>query len=183
MLDKVTGINSNVVAMIPVGVFCATGVIGKDDLKLVDWSVLWMVAGGFALGLALNKTGLAEDMVNAIPFSSWNPIVILLIGCLLAYGLSNFIANTAAANLLVPILTAIAVSVGDLLDPIGGVKTLIVGIAMSCSLAMLLPISTPPNAIAHSTGLIKVKDMVKIGALVGVCGLVLGYLMLRYVGI
>ena len=53
MLDRVTGINSNVVAMIPVGVFCVTGVITKEDLKEINWSVLWMVAGGFALGLAL----------------------------------------------------------------------------------------------------------------------------------
>ena len=54
VLDRYTGVNANVVAMIPVGVFCATGVITKEDLKNVEWSVLWMVAGGFALGIALN---------------------------------------------------------------------------------------------------------------------------------
>ena len=70
VLDKVTGINANVVAMIPVGVFCATGVITKEDLREIDWSVLWMVAGGFALGIALNKTGLAENLVESIPFAS-----------------------------------------------------------------------------------------------------------------
>ena len=48
MFDKVTGVNSNVVAMIPVAVFCITGVITKRDLEEISWSVLWMVAGGFA---------------------------------------------------------------------------------------------------------------------------------------
>ena len=112
VLDKVTGINANVVAMIPVGVFCATGVITKEDLREIDWSVLWMVAGGFALGIALNKTGLAENLVESIPFASFSPLVVLLLSGFIAYLLSNFIANSAAANLLVPILCAVGVGMG-----------------------------------------------------------------------
>ena len=70
MFDKFTGVNSNVVAMIPVAVFCITGVITKRDLEEISWSVLWMVAGGFALGVALQETGLAKHMIEAIPFST-----------------------------------------------------------------------------------------------------------------
>ena len=183
VLDKVTGINANVVAMIPVGVFCATGVITKEDLREIDWSVLWMVAGGFALGIALNKTGLAENLVQAIPFASFKPLIILLLSGLLGYAMSNFISHSAAASLLVPILSAVGVGMGDMLLPIGGVKALLVGVALSTSVAMLFPISTPPNAIAHSTGLIKVKDMTKIGAIIGVVGLVLGYAILIFIGL
>lgn len=183
MLDKVTGINSNVVAMIPVAVFCVTGVIGKEELKEINWSVLWMVAGGFALGVALNSTGLAEHLVNSIPFGSWMPIVVILASGLLGYFISNFISNTAAANLIVPILSAVGVGMGDSLLAIGGVKTLLVGVALSTSLAMLFPISTPPNALAHSTGLVSTKDMTKVGLIVGAIGFVLGYAMLIFIGI
>ncbi|MGN0188734.1 MAG: SLC13 family permease [Candidatus Cryptobacteroides sp.] len=183
MLDKVTGINSNVVAMIPVAVFCVTGVIGKEELKEINWSVLWMVAGGFALGVALNSTGLAEHLVNSIPFGSWMPFVVIVASGFLGYFISNFISNTAAANLIVPILSAVGVGMGDSLLAIGGVKTLLVGVALSTSLAMLFPISTPPNALAHSTGLVTTKDMTKVGLVIGVIGFVLGYGMLIFIGI
>ena len=183
VLDKVTGINANVVAMIPVGVFCATGVITKEDLREIDWSVLWMVAGGFALGIALNKTGLAENLVESIPFASFSPLVVLLLSGFIAYLLSNFIANSAAANLLVPILCAVGVGMGELLDPVGRARALIIGVALSTSFAMLFPISTPPNAIAHSTGLIQVKDMTKVGLIIGVIGFVLSYSILIFIGI
>ena len=83
VLDRYTGINANVVAMIPVGVFCATGVITKEDLKNVEWSVLWMVAGGFALGTALNQTGLAANLIKHIPFAEWNAIVVMIVGGLI----------------------------------------------------------------------------------------------------
>ena len=182
VFDRFTGVNANVVAMIPVGVFCATGVIKASDLRDIEWSVLWMVAGGFALGVALNKTGLAENLVQAIPFASFKPLIILLLSGLLGYAISNFISHSAAASLLVPILSAVGVGMGDMLAPIGGVKALLVGVALSTSVAMLFPISTPPNAIAHSTGLIKVNDMTKVGAIIGAVGLVLGYVILIFIG-
>lgn len=67
MFDKYTGVNANTVAMIPVAIFCVTGVITKRDLEEINWSVLWMVAGGFALGVALNETGLANHLIVSIP--------------------------------------------------------------------------------------------------------------------
>lgn len=183
MFEKTTGINSNVVAMIPVGVFCVTGIITKEDLKEINWSVLWMVAGGFALGVALNSTGLAEHLVNSIPFGRWLPLAVLLVSGFLGYFLSNFISNTAAASLIVPILSAVGVGMGENLDSMGGVKTLLVGVALATSLAMLFPISTPPNALAHSTGLVTTKDMTKVGILIGVIGFALGYSLLIFIGI
>lgn len=181
--EEATHIKSNAVAMIPVGVFCVTGVIKKEDLGKIDWSVLWMVAGGFALGLAMNTTGLAERVVNSLPFGSWSPIVVLFVPGLIAYFISNFISNTASASLLVPIVSAVAVGMGDSLLAVGGAKALLCGVAVCCSLAMLLPISTPPNALAHSTGFVTTRDMVKIGLPIGVIGFILGYLMLIFIGI
>lgn len=182
VFDRYTGINANVVAMIPVGVFCATGVITKDDLKNVEWSVLWMVAGGFALGLALNESGLAENVIKSIPFGSWSPVAILLASGLICYILSNFISNTATAALLVPILAVVCKGMGDSLESIGGTPTVLIGIAVAASVAMTLPISTPPNAIAHSTGLVKQNEMMKIGLTMGIIGLVLGYSLLFFLG-
>ena len=72
---------------------------------------------------------------------------------------------------------------GELLDPVGGARALIIGVALSTSFAMLFPISTPPNAIAHSTGLIQVKDMTKVGLIIGVIGFVLSYAILIFIGI
>ena len=182
MTEQLTGLNSNVVAMIPVGVFCVTGIITKDDLKEINWSVLWMVAGGFALGLALTSTGLAEHLVTSIPFGEWLPIAVILVSGFIGYFISNFISNTAAASLIVPILCAVGVGMGETLDPLGGSKTLLIGAVLCTSLAMLFPISTPPNALAHSTGLVTTKDMTKVGIIIGIIGFILGYAMLFIIG-
>ena len=182
MTESITKLNSNVVAMIPVGVFCITGIITKDDLKEINWSVLWMVAGGFALGLAMTNTGLAEHLVTSIPFGEWLPVVVVLVAGFIGYFISNFISNTAAASLIVPILCAVSVGMGESLDPVGGSKTLVIGAVLCTSLAMLFPISTPPNALAHSTGLVTTKDMTKVGILIGVIGYALGYALLFFIG-
>ena len=180
--DKVTGVNANVVAMLPVAVFCGIGVITRRDLEEISRSVLWMVAGGFALGVALNETGLAQHMIQAIPFDTWSPIVILIGSGLICYAMANFISHTATDTLLVPILAIAGSSMGSMLDPLGGVSTLLIGVAIGSSLGMVLPISTPPNALAHSTGLIEQKDMARVGIIMGVVGLVLGYAMLIVLG-
>ncbi len=182
MTDKVTGMNANAVAMIPVAVFCITGVITKRDLEEINWSVLWMVAGGFALGVALQSSGLGAAVVGAIPFSSWPPVVVILGSGILCYVMANFISHTATAALLVPILALAGSSMGAALDPVGGVGTLLIGVAFGSSLAMILPISTPPNALAHATGLIKQTDMEKVGIIMGLVGLVLGYTVLILLG-
>lgn len=182
LLDRVTGINANAVAMFPIVIFAVTGVIKAKDLQGLSWDVLWMVAGGFALGLALNSSGLAEKMIESIPFGSFSPMLILIISGLICYLLSNFISNTATAALLVPILALVAKGMGDSLNPIGGVATVLIGIAIAASCAMCLPISTPPNAIAYSTGLVEQKQMLRIGLTVGLIGMVLGYGLLILLG-
>ena len=180
--DKYTGVNSNVVAMLPLAIFPITGVITKRDLEEISWSVLWMVAGGFALGVALQETGLAANMIEAIPFNTWQPVIMIIGSGLICYIMANFISHTATAALLVPILAIVGISMRDILMPLGGVPTLLIGVAIGSSLAMILPISTPPNALAHATGMIEQKDMVKTGIIMGVVGLVLGYLMLIFLG-
>ena len=175
MTGELTKLNSNVVALIPFAVFAVTGIFTRDDFAKIDWHVLWMVAGGFALGTALNKTGLASALVEAIPFGSWSAIAVLVIAGLLGWLLSNFIANSSAANLLVPILAVVGTAMADNLAGMGGLTTLLVCVAASTSFAMLFPISTPPNAIASSTGMIKTHDMTVVGLIVGLLGIGVSY--------
>lgn len=179
---SVTGIDSYNVAMVPIGVFAVTGVITAKDLQEINWSVIWMVAGGFALGFGMNRSGLADAALESIPFGEWSPIVILLISGLICYILSNFISNTATAALLVPILAVVCTGMGDKLHALGGTSTVLIGIAIAASSAMCLPISTPPNAIAYSTGLVKQNDMLKMGLICGIVSLVLGYSVLYFIG-
>ena len=175
MTGELTKLNSNIVALIPFAIFAVLGIFTRDDFAKVDWHVLWMVAGGFALGTALNKTGLASVMVEAVPFESWSAIMVLIVAGLIGWLLSNFIANSSAANLLVPILAVVGGQMTDSLAPLGGVTTLLVCVAASTSFAMLFPISTPPNAIACSTGLIKTNEMMKVGLIIGITGIALSY--------
>ena len=180
VFGKQLGVNANTVAMLPIAVFAFTGVITANDLKDIDWSVIWMVAGGFALGLAMNGTGLAEVAVKSIPFGEFNPLVIMVISGLVCFALSNFISNTATAALLIPILSVVCAGMGDKLAEIGGTSTILIGVAVAASCAMSLPISTPPNAIAYSTGLIQQTDMVKAGASIGVISILIGYSVLVF---
>ena len=182
MLDTVTGINTYTVALIPFAVFAMAGIVTKYDLEEINWSVIWMVAGGFALGYAMNGSGLATLVVRAIPFGNFSPLLILVLSGLLCYGLSNLISNSATAALLMPILTVVCTAMGDKLAPVGGASTVLIGVAVAASSAMILPISTPPNALAYATNLIQQKDMAKIGIIVGILGIVLGYAVLIVAG-
>ena len=153
-----------------------------------------MVAGGFALGVALNykvtdpDTGvvlynsLSNIIVNSVPFGEFSPLVVMVLAGLICFAFSNFISHSAATSLLVPVLGVVAGGLGTALDGFGGPQAMLVGIAIASSVSMILPISTPPNAIAHSTGFIQQKDMMKVGILIGLIGLVLGYGMLIFIG-
>ena len=183
--EQITHISSNVVALIPLGVFAALGIFSKDDIKDINWSVLWLVAGGFALGTDLQGTGLAKVLISAIPFGSMNIIIVFLVAGLVCYFLSNFISNSATAALLIPILIVVATAMEDpsaasnaSFLSIGGTQAMIIFVATCASIAMLLPISTPPNAIASATGMVKTADMAKVGIIIGTVGFVLGFFWL-----
>ena len=183
LTDRFTGINANTVAMIPFCIFALTGVINKRDLEQINWSVIWMVAGGFALGYGLNASGLAANAVESIPFGEFSPLLILLMGGAICYTLSNFISNSATAALLMPILAVVCGAMGDKLAPIGGTGTILIGVAIAASSAMILPISTPPNALAFATGYVQQKEMSKIGIIMGVISMVLGFGLVYLMGI
>ncbi len=183
--ESLTKINSNVVALIPLAAYTCTGLFTKEDIKEIDWSVLWLVAGGFALGTALNGTGLAKVLITSIPFDAMSVVLIFAIGAGVCYLLSNFISHSATAALLIPILIVVAQAMADpaaanneVFMALGGTKAMVIFVATAASLAMCLPISTPPNAIAFSSGLIKTGDMAKCGIIIGLVGLVFAFFWL-----
>lgn len=171
------GMNSYVVAMVPVVVFSVTGIVTAQDLKTLSWDVLWLVAGGIALGMALDQSGLSIHLIRSIPFDLFPGWLIVVLASLTAIFMSSFISNTATANLLLPVMAALGANVG-VLQAMGGGRTIIVAVAFACSLAMALPISTPPNAIAHASGMVDSRQMVRPGLIVGAAGLLLAFLML-----
>lgn len=183
LLDSVTGINSYTVALIPFVIFSLTGVINRRDLEEINWSVIWMVAGGFALGYGLNQSGLAALAVKSIPFGDFSPIIILILSGIICYVLSNFISNSATAALLMPILVVVCSAMGDKLTAIGGTPTVLIGVAVAASSAMVLPISTPPNALAYATNLVEQRDMARIGIFTGIISMILGYVLLYFMGL
>ena len=174
MTTKLHGMNTYVVSIIPLAVFTLTGIMGKEELKQINWDVLWLVAGGIAIGIGLDKTGLAKALAHAIDYESLSPILVVIALSLVCWLMANFMSNTATANLLMPIAAAIGASM-ESLSSMGGIQGLLVVVAFSASLGMILPVSTPPNSLAYSTGLIESKDMAKTGIIIGVVGLLIVY--------
>ena len=169
LTEKLHGMSSSVVGFVPVAVLLSTRVFTTKDLQSIQWHVLWLVAGGIALGAGVAASGLDDWLIGLV---SWERVPAgLLVGvlALMALVFSTFISNSATANLLVPIGISLALSPAVDLNPcLAGVF-----IAIGASLAMALPVSTPPNAIAVSTGMVRTRDMVVVGALVGGIGLAL----------
>jgi len=167
--EPLHGVPSAVVGFAAVVVLLSTQVFGVDDLRRLNWHILWLVGGGIALGNGVSSTGLDQWLVELFDWGSLSPGVLLAALALVAIGLSTIISNSATANLLIPIGISLALSDAVDLDP------LLVGlvIALSCSLAMALPVSTPPNAVAYASGEIETKDMAIVGLLVGAVGIVL----------
>lgn len=177
LLDGFHGMNSYVVAMIPVAVFTASGIITKEDLKLISWDVLWLVSGGIALGMALEESGLAKNLIESIPFDTFPAISIVLLTTLIAITMATFMSNTATANLILPIVAALGTSLSSI-DALGGNKMILLAVTFSCSLAMSLAISTPPNAMAQATGLVRNDQLMKSGLTIGIVGLLGVYLLM-----
>jgi len=169
MTEPIHGVRSSIVGFAPVVVLLATRVFTVDDLRRLNWHILWLVGGGIALGNGVSSTGLDEWLVDRFDWGSMPPLWLMVAMAVLALALSTVISNSATANLLAPVGISLALSTAVDLDPLlAGVL-----IAMACSLAMALPVSTPPNAVAYASGAIESKDMAVVGLLVGGLGLVL----------
>jgi len=152
------GIPTTVVAIFPICLLTATGILGPDDIRRLPWDVLLLIAGGLSLGVGIADTGLATWLVAQLPFDQFSPLVVVMAFCYLIVALSNLMSNTAATNMVVPLVLA-AVSSGQ--------HRMVVPIALCASMSMCLPISTPPNAIVYGTRRISTTDLLFGGLLLG----------------
>lgn len=169
--EKLHGIPSAVVAFLPMVALPALGILDKRDIRSHAWEVLWLVAGGISLGLSLQGTGLAAWMIGRVSWDAFSPAALVLLFALIGYVVANLISHTVSATILVPI--AITLLAGGLNTAGGALIIPIAVIGIIVSFGMILPISTPPNAIALSTGLIETRDLARAGMLVGGVGIVL----------
>jgi len=151
------GIQAGAVALLAAAALAALGVLDRNDVNTIQWSVLILMWGGLALGTGIELSGLAQ-LVAGVDVAGLPGGEIVLAGLvvLLSVGLSTFMSNTATANLLVPLVLALALSQSDRAH-------LAVVCAVGCSFAMALPVSTPPNAIAFASGELRASTMLRLG--------------------
>jgi sodium-dependent dicarboxylate transporter 2/3/5 len=124
-----------------------------------EWGVLMLFGGGVTLNAALQSSGGSHVLASevAMMLHGVSPLLIIATVAIFITLLTDFVSNTAAAALLVPLFGPIGQGVG--MPP--QLLTLIIGLGSSC--AFMLPVSTPPNAIVFGTGYIRQMDMVKSG--------------------
>lgn len=153
------------VSGIPIVALTMLGIIDADDVRALPWDTLMLVAGGLALGLAIQEQGIAEYFVSKISNFEVNAYVLLLIFALASTLFSNFMSNTAATTILIPIAISLLALTPEFAPE---VFPIVIGLCASC--ALLLPVSTPPNAIALSTGMLKQADFRLGGIFIGLVG-------------
>jgi sodium-dependent dicarboxylate transporter 2/3/5 len=151
------GIPSSIVALFPLVVFFGLRLLKDEDLQDLGWGILFTIGGGMSLGAAMRLSGLSAWIVGQMPIGGMPMVIVLLVFALGAAVMTSFIANSATANLLLPIVVGISS-----ISP----ATSAVVVALAASAAMVLPISTPPNAIAYGSGYFSVRDMARAGILV-----------------
>lgn len=158
-----------VVAMIAAVFVCFFGVAEwKQIQENTDWGVLMLFGGGLSLSVILTQSGASKALVDSVQFliADSNYFVIGLMVATFIIFLTEFTSNTASAALLVPIFISVAENLG--VNPLG--LSLIIGIGASC--AFMLPVATPPNAIAYGTGKVSQRDMIKAGFVLNILSII-----------
>ncbi len=136
----------------------------------IDWGTLLLFGGGLSLGFQMFESGLAEAIGNAF-ISLGGRSASLTLVTLLAVAFSVFMteltSNTASANMIIPIIIAVSNAAG--ISPLPPV----LGSAIGCSFAFMLPVATPPNAIIYGSGMIPLPQMMKHGFWLNIAGILL----------
>lgn len=163
MTTPLHGIHVVAISLIPIVGLTMTQVLGAAHVRGLPWDTLMLVAGGLSLGSAVVDSGLAERFASQLGFltNMGLDVVVFAALALLTVLLSNVMSNTATVSVVLPV--AVALLPGRELE-----MCLILGLSASC--ALLLPVSTPPNAIAYATGELQTSDLRPGGLLIGLLG-------------
>lgn len=149
------------ISVLPIVSLTMTGILTASDIRKLPWDTLLLVAGGLSLGLSLQETHLLEHFTHHLLGTGWHETVLLLVFAYITMIFSNIMSHTATSTFLIPL--------GMYMVPNDALR-IAVTIGLSASTALLLPVSTPPNAIAYSTGMLKQKDFLIGGLLIGLLG-------------
>jgi sodium-dependent dicarboxylate transporter 2/3/5 len=126
----------------------------------IDWNIIFLFGGGIALGLGLETSGFARWLASGVvPLLGASPSAfsIFALCALIGFGLTYAASNTAAALVACPLAATLAIGAGvNPLPPI-------LAAALAASISTALPSTTPPMAIVHSTGHVRVVDMMRVG--------------------
>lgn len=130
-----------------------------DEATGIDWGTLLLFGGGLSLGGAMFRTGLSEvlgrGLVSATGVSTTAGLTVVFV--VFSIFFTEITSNTAAATMLVPLAIASAQAAGaSPLEPA-------LGCALACSMAFMLPVATPPNAIVYGSGLVPIGTMARAG--------------------
>jgi sodium-dependent dicarboxylate transporter 2/3/5 len=134
----------------------------------IPWGILLLFGGGFALAAGFHESGLTKWLGGQLSVFKFMPviIIILLIAALTTFT-TEFTSNTAMATTLLPIVASLGVAIE--INPM----YLMLPATIASSTAFMLPVATPPNAIVFGSGYVRIKDMVRIGLVMNLIGLVL----------
>ncbi|XP_033834858.1 solute carrier family 13 member 2 [Periophthalmus magnuspinnatus] len=132
----------------------------------MPWNIILLLGGGFALAKGSEVSGLSTWLGESLaPLEKIPPFAISLLLCLLVATFTECSSNTATTTLFLPILGSMATAIK--IHPL----YIMLPCTIAASLAFMLPVATPPNAIAFSFGNLKVLDMVKAGFMLNIIGI------------
>lgn len=146
------------------------GVFAMDweSTQRLPWGVLILFGGGLSLATAISATGLAAWIGEALSgFGVWHDVVLVLLVVTVTIFLTELTSNTATTAAFLPVLAALALSVGQ--NPL----LFAVPAAVAASCAFMMPVATPPNAIVFASGRVTIPQMARAGFLLNVAGIVL----------
>jgi len=162
--------------LIPVSLKDHKFLLDWKDTSFVDWGTLVLFGGGIALSDAMFKTGLGWWIATSFVglFGTPSTIVMMIIVILFVDFLTEVTSNTAVTSMMVPIVISIALKTGE--NPVA----LSVAAAVAASMAFMLPVATPPNALVYSTGYVRIKDMIRSGFVLDIAGWVMTVFVLLF---
>lgn len=151
----------SMVSFVPIVFLTLTGVVKSADIRSLPWDTLLLIMGGMSLGDSVMESGLASFLISFVHTDGYSPFLVMLVFGYVSVILSNVMSNTAAAAILIPIGSPLLV---------GDERTMCLMIALCASMATLLPVSTPPNAVAYATGHVSAKHFLSAGAVLTFLG-------------
>ncbi len=141
-------------------------ILSWEDAVRLPWSIVLLFGCGFAIAKGFEATGLATRIAERLELlSGINPLLLLLVIVVVVIFLTEVTSNTATATIFMPVAAALAMASGT--DPL----PLMAGAALAASLAFMLPVGTPPNAIVYGTGYVSMRQMVRVGLWMNLAGI------------